>query len=121
MSPNAAGQFDSGRSSIRRAHHQRNVAQYPELTSPQSGRGINWFDRLNTLFTRGNVSGPGSRFALPGGMPHEQMHQQWQFGQPGPASGWSRFSTHGPWTPAWNVTSRAQNLSLPVNHTSKHQ
>ena len=94
------------------AHHQRNVAQYPEFSVPQH-RGNGVLDKINNLLTRGNLHGTGSTFSTP--LEHAQMHAQWRFGQ---RYGFTRWATHGPWTPSTDV-SLAGRSSLPVNHQSK--
>jgi len=119
FSPAAARVVEATRSSIRTAHHQRNIASYPEFASPSRGRDLTWFDHMNTLFTRGNVRGPDSTFRAPGSLTHGEMHQQWRFGQRGSPDGWSQFSTHGPWTPGWTFPRGTDSGALPANHAKK--
>jgi RHS repeat-associated protein len=95
-------------------HHQRNVAQYPEFANPQpnSNNRLNPMTRLNNAATKGNVEGRFSEYSAdpnPAAR-HRQLHEQWQFGQNG---NWTNFSTHGPWTPAWNVN------NVPVDPRAK--
>jgi hypothetical protein len=96
-------------------HHQRNVAQYPEFANPQpnANNKLNPVTRLNNAITKGNVEGRFSEYSAdpnPAAR-HRQLHEQWQFGQDG---NWSNFSTHGPWTPAWNVN------NTPVDPRAKN-
>jgi RHS repeat-associated protein len=85
-------------------HHQRNVAQYPEFANPapNGNNRLNPVTRLNNAVTKGNLQGRFSEYnADPDpAARHQQLHELWQFGQNG---NWTNFSTHGPWTPAWNV------------------
>jgi RHS repeat-associated protein len=99
-------------------HHQRNVAQYPEFTNPQpnSGNPLDWMTRLNNAITRGNVSGPWSEYPSTTDPRHQSWHEMWQFGQRGMR--WSNYSTHGPWTPVWNVVPRPVDPRA-TNHAEK--
>jgi hypothetical protein len=91
-------------------HHQRNVAQYPEYSSPTSPQN-SWLDNLATRFTRGNISGPSS--IIPNEAVHAAWHRQWGAGR----GLWSQVSSHGPWTPAVNLTLTGS--ALPTNHNQK--
>lgn len=93
-------------------HHQRNVAQYPEFSVPQH-RANTALDNLNNLLTRANLHGPGSIFRTP--LEHQQLHEQWRFGQ---RYGFTRWATHGPWTPPTDVSSSAR-AALPSNQQTK--
>jgi RHS repeat-associated protein len=94
-------------------HHQRNVAQYPEYSSPTSPQN-SWIDSLATRFTRGNVSGRSS--IIPSEAVHETWHRQW-----GTSRGlWSQVPSHGPWTPAVSLTSSLAS-ALPQNHSHKSE
>ncbi len=118
LSPGAAGSLNESHRLFQGTHHQRNWAQYPEFASASFPRA-SAFDRVTALFTRGNVSGEGSLYRH-GANPlnHAAMHGQWRFGQPGSPTAWRSWSTHGPWTPEWDVTYSGIG-ALPTNHTLK--
>ncbi|NUQ73893.1 MAG: hypothetical protein HUU21_10075 [Polyangiaceae bacterium] len=99
----------------REVHHQRNVAQYPELATLRSNNQDTFFEKANRVFIGGNIQGPFSEYGAPGAMTHNKMHGLWRFGQRGPASNWS---SHGPWTPIWNV-SNVRVDPRASNHTDK--
>lgn len=118
VNPGAAGTLNESHRLFQGTHHQRNWAQYPEFASASFPRAHS-FERLVAHFTRGNVSGEGSLYRQ-GANPldHAAMHGQWQFGQPGGRTAWRNWSTHGPWTPEWNVNFTSIG-ALPSNHTLK--
>ncbi len=93
-------------------HHQRNVAQYPEFSVPHH-RDNGVLDRVNNLLTRGNLHSPDSTFVTPA--EHAHMHGQWRFGQ---RYGFTRWATHGPWSPPMDV-GLAGRFALPSNQQSK--
>jgi RHS repeat-associated protein len=82
------------------AHHQRNVAQYPELATPDLGRtDLSWFERFyGEHIIGGNLRGRFSEYA--NRQQHIDLHNLWRFGQRG---SWTRIISHGPWTPPWPV------------------
>ncbi|MRG97818.1 DUF6531 domain-containing protein [Polyangium spumosum] len=84
-----------------KAHHQRNVAQYPELATLYDSPFHSIVQKLNHAFIRGNIEGRFSDITPPTGMPHASHHKYWKFGQKG--IGYTNMACHGPWTPAWNV------------------
>lgn len=92
-------------------HHQRNVAQYPEYSTPASPQN-SWFDNLVNRFTRGNVEGPSS--VIPSEAVHEAWHRQWGRG----GSLYGKIPTHGPWTPEILPTLTPAG-SLPTNHKDR--
>ena len=99
------------RTHTRGRHHQRNVAQYPEYSTPASPRN-SWLDNLVNRFTRGNVEGPSS--VIPNEAVHEAWHRQWGRG----GALWGQVSTHGPWTP--EILPALSPLgSLPTNHKKR--
>jgi RHS repeat-associated protein len=106
-STNAAAQIQRARRHTVGRHHQRNVAQYPEHSTPASPNN-SWIDNITARFTRGNVTGTSSVF------PTETLHEAWHL-QWGGRGTWSQRPSHGPWTPEINPTFAA----LPVNHTRK--
>jgi hypothetical protein len=106
-STDAAAQIQRARRHTVGRHHQRNVAQYPEYSTPASPNN-SWIDGIAARFTRGNVTGGSSVF--PTEALHEVWHRQW-----GGRGTWSQRPSHGPWTPEINPTFAA----LPVNHARK--
>lgn len=102
--------LQGGRGQFHRQHHQRNVAQYPELNPVQlvEPTAINRAQRALTL---GNVQGPDSLYQAE--RQHWALHRQWQFGQ---RLSWSQTATHGPWTPPWASPVAP---GLPTNHQRK--
>jgi hypothetical protein len=112
LSPTMAAQIQAARAGG--AHHQLNVAQYPEFATSRpntSKLGAFWRWYGNNIIA-GNIEGPFSDYNDPASpLTHDQMHGLWRFGQSGNYSNWS---AHGPWKPAWNVANvpadpRAQN------------
>lgn len=108
-----ASEVEGRRGQFRRQHHQRNVAQYPELNPVQLAHST-ILDRTQRLLNLGNVQGPDSRYQSQ--EQHREMHRQWRFGQGGP---YSNMASHGPWTPAWNPAPAASPPTLPTNHQRK--
>jgi RHS repeat-associated protein len=85
------------------AHHQRNVAQYPEYATPDLTQGgqltpTPFESFYGKYIIGGNLEGEFSTYS--NRQQHIALHNLWRFGQTG--SPW-RIPTHGPWTPAWNV------------------
>ncbi len=82
------------------AHHQRNVAQYPELATPQLSRtDLTWFERFyGRNIIGGNLTGRYSEYS--NRQEHIDLHNLWRFNQSG---SWTNMPGHGPWTPAWPV------------------
>jgi len=82
------------------AHHQRNLAQYPELATPDlTNGGLTPFESFyGRYIIGGNLQGEFSTYSNK--QQHIAFHELWRFGQTG--SPW-KLPSHGPWTPAWNV------------------
>lgn len=82
------------------AHHQRNVAQYPELSTPRLSRqDLTWFESFyGRNVIGGNLQGRYSEYSSPA--EHRGMHNAWRFGQRG---SWQSMNTHGPWTPPTQI------------------
>ena len=106
-STDAAARLQRARRHTTGLHHQRNVAQYPEFSTPASPSN-SWIDGITARFTRGNITGVSSVF--PTERVHETWHRQW-----GGRGTWSQRASHGPWTPEIDPTFAA----LPVNHARK--
>jgi RHS repeat-associated protein len=116
LKPSVAARVQSRRPG--RVHHQRNVAQYPELATPTPRvRGVspmtNRMDGFMNMMTEGNISGSQSTYGSPNSLSHTQMHNAWR--SPGQGGSWTNIPTHGPWTPAWIVN------YLTPDHSSDNQ
>jgi YD repeat-containing protein len=118
LSPRAAAAIQAARAGG--AHHQRNVATYPELATPRPNTSLigPLEQRYGRYITQGNIQGEFSDFSAGATYSHRQLHELWRFGQTG---SWTSWSTHGPWTPAWQVSSvpadpRAENHRVKAGH-----
>ncbi len=82
------------------AHHQRNVAQYPEFATPRFNvTNMTWFERFyGRNIIGGNLTGRFSEYN--NRQEHVDLHNLWRFGLQG---SWTNMPGHGPWTPAWPV------------------
>lgn len=99
------------------AHHQRNVAQYPEFATPDLNRtDLTWFERFyGTNIIGGNLQGRFSEYTTR--QQHIDLHNVWRFGQGG---SWTNVVTHGPWTPAWPIYYPPVDPRA-TNHTDKSE
>lgn len=114
LSPTAAAAAERTHPGFHQTHHQRNVASYPEFMNPPPGQSI--LGRMINAMSAGNTAGPNSLYQRQS--QHYGMHEQWRFGQ---THTMPRWSTHGPWTPDWNVSYKIPELvpQLPAAHTTK--
>lgn len=101
-----AGHMQAARRGTVGRHHQRNIAQYPEYSTPSSTQNT-WIENLANRFTRGNVEGRSSVF--PTEAAHESWHRAWGRRQGGL---YGVIPTHGPWTPEVNPSVG----HVPTNH-----